>query len=258
LERIEKKLIHSVGAVGKVELIPEPGQPYTGIFEGATNILLRISVAKAPDTKKTTADGADDNYVPGFGIKFLRDGVPSANLVSMYSVNGQRSWNYFANEFSNRVPPPRKGIGADLLAAKFATGQKEIGIIGLRPLAEYTEKGENRSNHPVFPYQLIWKPTLEAKGLFPDTYNGPFLDEFKKIKVGMNIYEVLAKAGPDKPALKIGTIKVLEAFTPSYFGDKELFFQHNYINYDFEMHPEWRGPLENEGFLRELAKHFHE
>ena len=38
------------------------------------------------------------------GLKFLRDGVDSANLVAMYSVDGQESWNFFKNDFSNHIP----------------------------------------------------------------------------------------------------------------------------------------------------------
>jgi len=112
-----KKYIHSVGSVGKVKYTALPNQPYTGIFTGCDNVLLRISLAKSPDTSKTSAAGAQDNYTPGFGIKFLRDNVPSANLIAMYSVNGQSSWNYFANDFSNHIPTPT-GLALSLLAKK--------------------------------------------------------------------------------------------------------------------------------------------
>jgi hypothetical protein len=83
------KYIHSVGVVGQVQLVPEPNQPYTGVFQGSDSILLRLSCAKAPDTTKTTPAEALDNFTPGLGIKFLRDGQPSANVVAMYGVNGK-------------------------------------------------------------------------------------------------------------------------------------------------------------------------
>ncbi len=84
------KYIHSVGVVAKVAFLPEQGSTdYTGIFEGADSGLLRLSVAKALDTTKTTPEGADDNFTPGLGIKFLRDGKTSANLLAMFGVNGK-------------------------------------------------------------------------------------------------------------------------------------------------------------------------
>jgi len=129
--------------------------------------------------KKTTAKGAEGNYVPGFGIKFLRDGVPSANLVAMYGVDGQASWNYFKHDFSNHIPAAN-ALDLKFVAAKFKSVQTEVGIIGLRPLAEYTEKGVSRIDNPVFPFKLVFRPTEEARGLFPDIYNGDYLEELKK------------------------------------------------------------------------------
>lgn len=90
------KYIHSVGVVAKVAFTPEAGQnAYSGVFEGADSGLLRLSVAKALDSTKTTAEGADDNFTPGLGIKFLRDGKPSANLVAMFGVNGKIEFYIF-------------------------------------------------------------------------------------------------------------------------------------------------------------------
>ena len=57
----------------------------------------RLSLALEPDTSKL-------NTAPGMGLKFLRDGMDSANLVAMYSVDGQESWNFFKNDFSNHIP----------------------------------------------------------------------------------------------------------------------------------------------------------
>jgi len=83
LER--KKYIHSVGNVGKVKLVPVANDAgYTGVFEGCDYGYVRLSCAAQPNTAKP----AEANFIPGMGLKLLRDGVPSANLVAMYSVNG--------------------------------------------------------------------------------------------------------------------------------------------------------------------------
>jgi len=71
------KYIHSVGAVGKVKFVPTHST-FSGIFKGANYGLIRLSAAIEPT----------DYLAPGMGLKFLRDGMDSANLVSMYSLNG--------------------------------------------------------------------------------------------------------------------------------------------------------------------------
>jgi hypothetical protein len=40
-------------------------------------------------------DTTSEITVPSFGLKFLRDGTDSANIVAEYSVSGQESWNFF-------------------------------------------------------------------------------------------------------------------------------------------------------------------
>ena len=78
-----KKQFHSTGVVAKVKLVitnREPG--YTGLFAtGADWGILRISefADTNPDYQHT---------IPGFGIKFFRDGCPSANSFAMYSFDG--------------------------------------------------------------------------------------------------------------------------------------------------------------------------
>jgi hypothetical protein len=98
-------LIHSVGSVANVKFVAKPNNGFTGILgEGGNYGIIRFSVAKAYDSSKSTAEGAYDNFAPGLGLKFLRNGVPSANLVAMFSVDGQKSWNIFANDFTTFIP----------------------------------------------------------------------------------------------------------------------------------------------------------
>ena len=92
-----RKYIHSVGTVGKVKFVAKSNQ-YSGIFNGADKGLIRLSSAAAP-----TADSKSP-LAPGMGLKFLRDGIDSANLVSMWSVAGQpNDWNFFSNTFFNHI-----------------------------------------------------------------------------------------------------------------------------------------------------------
>ena len=65
--------------------------------------------------------------------------MDSANLVAMYSVNGQDSWNFFLNDFTNHIPP----LGLDLaaLGLKFSEGTDYVQQVGLSDMAAFGEDG---------------------------------------------------------------------------------------------------------------------
>jgi len=77
------KYIHAVGAVGKVVFVPS-GSTFSGMFSKADFGLVRLSSAAQPSTSWLTPQP----LAPGMGLKWLRDGIDSANLVSMFSVDG--------------------------------------------------------------------------------------------------------------------------------------------------------------------------
>jgi len=66
------------------------------VFRGAKYGILRISDATetTPEVIKTA---------PGFGLKLLRDGMSSANVVTMFAFDGQTSFNFFKNRWSNVI-----------------------------------------------------------------------------------------------------------------------------------------------------------
>jgi len=81
------KLIHSVGNVAKVKFVPQSNK-FTGLFQGSDYGFIRMSAAQLPKTDKSTAAEALHNFVPGFSLKMMVDGQPSANLVAMYGTSG--------------------------------------------------------------------------------------------------------------------------------------------------------------------------
>lgn len=109
-----------------------------------------MSIAKAPSESKKTAKQAYDNFTPGFGLKFLRDGVHSGNLVAMYGVNGAESWNFFKMDFSNHIGAA-EGIALNLVAKKFSSGTPFIQYVGLSDIAQYDQHG-NEVAAPKFPF----------------------------------------------------------------------------------------------------------
>lgn len=146
------KYIHSVGVVAQVKFVPVANHAgYTGMFaEGCDNAFIRYSIAKSDDITKKTAAQAYDNFTPGFGLKFLRDGMRSANLVAMKGVNGQDSWNPFHYDFSNHIPSA-EGVALKLVAKKFQTATPIVRYVGLSDFAATNQKGQAVSN-AKFPY----------------------------------------------------------------------------------------------------------
>jgi hypothetical protein len=127
------KYIHAVGAVGKVKLVSSGKHPFTGIFKGADFGLVRLSSGNKP-----SLDGSAP-LAPGMGLKFLKDGKDSSNLVAMFSVNGQPGdWNFFSNDFSNHIPDLAPTAALVVLAEKFSTATPYIQSVGLTNFSAYT------------------------------------------------------------------------------------------------------------------------
>jgi hypothetical protein len=86
-----------VGSIAKVKWVSTGDHPYTGVFKGSDQAYARLSLAREPNPKKLTT-------TPGMGLKFLRDGVDSGDMVAMIGVDGHDSWNFFKDDFSNHIP----------------------------------------------------------------------------------------------------------------------------------------------------------
>jgi hypothetical protein len=129
-----RKYIHSVGTTGKVKFVPARHKgnhtKYTGIFKGAEYGIARFSSAAAPSESQPLA--------PGLGLKFLRDGIDSANLVSMFGVAGQPGdWDFFSNDFFTHITAPPPTGALNLVAKKFSTATDFIQEVGLSDFARF-------------------------------------------------------------------------------------------------------------------------
>ena len=75
------------------------------------------------------------------GLKFLRDGIDSANLVAMFGVEGTPGdWNFFSKDFTT-VIGHSEAPALKLLSKKFSTATDFIQISGLSDMATYSEDG---------------------------------------------------------------------------------------------------------------------
>ncbi|KAL4453151.1 hypothetical protein ABPG74_015382 [Tetrahymena malaccensis] len=232
------KVLHPIGTVCKAEFIPTPNSPYSGFFQGADSLIIRFSVAKEPHYTKKQAKYAYDNFVPGFALKFLIDGQPSANLFAIYGMNGVDSYNFFDKDFSTHIPIP-KSLETTVVADKQSSGTKIVSFVGLRKLSEHTQDGIPVSGSK-FPYSLTFKAKQDVKNKFTQDFTQDFRKTFQTFQPGTTIFEVYATDNPIQACQKkIGEIRTTSEITPSYFGDTSLFFQHQDFSLDLEVHPEW-------------------
>ena len=227
-----------MGAVGQVQWVDRGGHSYSGLFSGATKGVVRFSFAKEPSPPGL-------NTAPGMGLKFLRDGVDSANLVAMYSVNGQDSWNFFKNDFTNHIGPG--GLDLVPLEIKFSEATNYISEVGLSDWASYGEDGVLTSSLS-FPFMLRFHPTGEIS--FPDEYVNDFLVDLMSIPKGSTLYEIWALDIPTElggTETHIGDLVLTSDMTTSNWGDKHLFFRHQDMADDVVIKPEWEDYLDKFG-----------
>ena len=221
---------------------------YTGIFQGFDSALLRLSVANKPDYSKKTAEEAYQNFIPGYSLKVLRNNVSSANVFGLYSLDGQKSWNFFNGDLSNHLDFPNS-LKLKLLAKKFSTATKYVGQIGLKPLADFDQDGV-KAEKSVYPYRIFFRPTDAVKNLFSDDFTESYMDQLKTIKSGTHIYDLYAIEKPEEACEKlIGGIYLDSDLVSSKFGDEGLFFQHNYFNADLDQHSNWNDYSSHWGYF---------
>lgn len=160
------KMTHPRGVSLKVAFLPTSDSPYTGIFRGAKHGIMRISetVRTNPEVPQTS---------PGFGIKFLRDGMDSADTVTMFSFDGQPSFNYFANRWSTHLNEPINECSRQTIGKKLAETTPHIGAMSVMNWGQYTEEGIEESE-PLWPFLLEFEP-FDVYG-WTDSWQEDFTD----------------------------------------------------------------------------------
>lgn len=228
LEPGRRKLIHARGAEARLRWVANPNSGYTGIFAtGAECLIGRFSLATAP-TAETT--------IPALALKiFIAGEAPSRNLHLMHAVDAQQGHNFFAETFSN-ILPPAQSLTTRLLAARFAKVTAQLGArdsdpghLSLEHLAGIQADGETIAA-PQTPYQLLFKPTAAARALLQkSTALDDFRQKLAELSVGQAIYDIYAQeagAGPEQARL-LGQLVLSSAVLASRYGDEQLYFQHH-------------------------------
>ena len=213
------KDIHSLGNVAKVKFVHSGQGNFTGMFGADADFgLMRLS----------TADGepkaSKKHIAPGMGLKFLRDGIDSANLVDMFSVDGQADWNFFANDWNTIIPTASLALYP--VAAKFYTATKYIQVSALSNMAQFDQQG-NEVSDPVFPFRIRFEPTGEIS-FDSDVYEN-YRDQLATIPSGTNLFRLYGMDAPEElggQEVYMGDLVTQSECTTSNYGDEHLFFRH--------------------------------
>ena len=100
-----------------------------------------------------------------------------------------------------------------------------------------------------FPCALYLKPNPELTAQFKGTPALTPIDKYlSTIDPGTTLYEVWAMSSPSAEKVFIGKLTTTSELISSKYGDKELFFQHQDINEDFKLRPEWNNVNTNEKY----------
>lgn len=233
------KMTHPRGVTMKVAFKPTMTNPYTGIFRGATHGILRVS-----ETVRTNPEVAQTS--PGFGIKFLRDGMDSADTVTMFSFDGQSSYNYFKNRWSTHLNEPLNECARQTIGKKLAETTDHIGAMSVMNWAFHDEFGQ-AEKEPHWPFILEFEP-FDLYG-WSDRWQADFTDQLSSVSAGTVLFKVFAYSCPihklsgSKGEL-IGRVVATSEITTSLWGDTTLFFKHQRIDDDLEVHPWWKDYLQ--------------
>jgi len=227
-----KKYIHTVGAVCPF-VVNIQDSPFTGIFQtGESHGMIRLGSA-AP-----IAEGS--GATPGGGVKFFRSGRQSADFVILNQLGpiADENYNFFAVPLSNHIPEEAP-LALAPLALKFCQAQSCPTKVGLSDACRYDQDG-NEVDNVVFPFKVSFVPTGDIK--FREDYSElpEFMKQFTDLPVGTVLYQLRGHQSPDdKEGVLLGDVVTTDNCVTSLYGDTELFFQHQYIDEDKALKPEW-------------------
>lgn len=225
-----KKYLHRRGAVAQVKIVPNDSQ-YTGIFKGAECALLRLSLTYEASESMPVA--------PGLALKIFRDGIHSANISALVSLDGQdQDYNFFKNPMSNIVPIG-KTFGHKLVHQLFSRVSGYPEELLLEDMAKIDASGLKVEN-PKSPRQIFFVP-LKQHQFRSDHHD--IRDDLLQIPNGTTVYQIYvlsekyskidySKYTQDmadaylKDSIHVADIVTTSDFVASEFGDDGIFFRH--------------------------------
>ena len=180
------------------------------------------------------------------GLKFLRDGVDSANTVTMYQAKGQyKEWNFFEHTLSNHVFPSGGDLKGKPVLYKSSFYTDYVYQTGTSDMAKFDAQGNKESN-VVFPFRLEFEPNASVKSRFSNSQPADamnYINDLKSIPSGSVVYHMYGWTAPPQIGGKrvlIGDLKLQSKMVTSKFGDTEYYVRHQYLDEDIKAKPEWK------------------
>lgn len=215
------KVIHALGSVATVELVVDHDSPFTGLLgpplSGGAIGLLRMSLV--------TRVSERSSYTPGFGLKFLIDAKPSADVLAMNHTVGQgRDHDLFSNSMTNdlsneheELPLPNR-----IMSVLFHRVSRRPRRLTSTHLANRHADG-SAVESPRSPDRLVFHPTTDARSIFRGRAGVDFRRVLADADDGISLYAVHGLV--DGVASPIGELRTTSRFVSSDGGDR-LFFRH--------------------------------
>ena len=115
---------------------------------------------------------------------------------------------------------------------KFKTASKWPTILGLSELARHDDAGVQY--FPAFPFQLWFVPNDDLRRAYPDEPAPGWSDltlaeQLSEIQPGTVVYTIYGLQDPTSEPEVLGYLRTTGKFTTTYWGDKNMFFQHTRI-----------------------------
>lgn len=128
-------------------------------------------------------------------------------------------------------------FGLKIIAAKFWQASYCPLKVGLSDLSS-----DSKGNPGTFPFRLEFHALVKSDCPCDDYVK--CLSNLAHIAVGTKIFEVRAVSEPKAKAELIGHVSLTSALTTSKFGDDELFFNHQHMEDDFQIKPNWLSAID--------------
>jgi hypothetical protein len=225
------KIIHTRGAVARVDLVTRDDSRFTGLFapppRGGGSGLIRMSTA-VPFAKKLPT-GKTMPFIPGFGLKILIDGHPSADTHAMNHTNGQgRDVDLFSNTFTHDLRNTHEQIRdtGKLLAKVFPFVSREPRHLLIDHFARRHRDG-TEVTRPLSPDRVQFVPHPDVHRFFRGHEGEDLRRTLATLDAGTTLYEVEAVGPEGAPPEPIGVISATTEFVSSQGGDR-IWFHHEH------------------------------
>lgn len=225
------KIIHTCGAVAMVELVTRDDSPFSGLWapppRGGGSGLIRMSTA-VPFAKKLP-NGKTMPFIPGFGLKILIDGHPSADTLAMNHTNGQgRDVDLFSNTFTHDLRETHEEIRdtGKLMAKVFPLVSRVPRHLLIDHFARRHRDG-TEVTRPQSPDRVQFVPHSDVHRHFRGHEGEDLRRTLARLDDRTTLYEVQAVGPKGASPVPIGVISTTTKFVSSPGGDR-VWFHHEH------------------------------